>query len=342
MRVLMIRHALADDANEADRDVLIQAEAITASLVSLGHTVEHFVCSLDLEALRQRLEDDRPDVVFQLVEVLAGSDSMPVAVTSLLDALHVPYTGASTAGLLLTNHKLLAKERFCQFGIPTPGWGVLNGHNTLRWHDRQGRCCSPAGLAIVKAVGEHASFGLEEDSVVRQPAEIAGRLAEAIHRRRRPYFAEEFIDGREFNVSILGQAGASSEPDVLPPAEIDFSTFPPGKVKLVGYRAKWAEGTFEYDNTPRTFELPASDGPLLQRLRDIAGRCWHAFGLRGYVRVDFRVSTDGEPLVLEINTNPCISPEGGFAAAVQQGGFTYTEAIGRILAQAGGPQPAAC
>jgi ribosomal protein S18 acetylase RimI-like enzyme len=142
------------------------------------------------------------------------------------------------------------------------------------------------------------------------------------------YFAEEFIDGREFNLSLL--AGPNG-PQVLPPAEIDFSAFPDGKPKIVNYAAKWDEKTFEFQNTPRRFDFPASDQPLLAKLNGLAVRCWEVFGLRGYVRVDFRVDVNGHPWILEINTNPCLSPDAGYAAALRQARISTEQAIQRIL-----------
>jgi D-alanine-D-alanine ligase len=121
---------------------------------------------------------------------------------------------------------------------------------------------------------------------------------------------------------------------VLPPAEIDFSAFAPGKPRIVGYRAKWAEDSDEYRQTPRRFDFPASDRTLLDRLSDLARACWNEFDLRGYARVDFRVDREGRPWILEINANPCLSPDAGFAAALQQAGIEYSAAIARIVGDA--------
>ncbi len=186
---------------------------------------------------------------------------------------------------------------------------------------------------IIKAVWEHASRGLDDENIV--PAEEAEGLPRRLRERQRqngrPWFAEQFIAGREFNLSILdGPAGA----EVLPPAEIDFSAFPPDKPRIVGHAAKWREDSFEFHHTPRRFDFPPADAELLARLRDLARACWELFRLRGYARVDFRVDGDGQPWILEINTNPCLSPDAGFAAAVERAGLAYDEAIRRIVQQA--------
>jgi len=142
------------------------------------------------------------------------------------------------------------------------------------------------------------------------------------------FFVEQFIDGREFNISVL--AGENG-PTVLPPAEIIFKDYPEGKPNIVGYDAKWNMESFEYNNTPRSFDFPTKDAQLIEELMDISARCWNLFDLKGYARVDFRVGIDGKPYVLEINANPCLSPDSGFYAAVQKAGLTFEEAIERII-----------
>jgi D-alanine-D-alanine ligase len=160
---------------------------------------------------------------------------------------------------------------------------------------------------------------------------LRDRLNDWAQRLGRPCFAEDYIDGREFNLSML--AGPSG-PEVLPPAEIDFSAFPAGKPRIVGYQAKWEVDSFEYQHTPRRFDMPPSDERLLERLSDLARRTWALFGLAGYARVDFRVDAAGEPWILEINTNPCLSPDAGFPAAVAEAGLSYDAAVERIVADA--------
>jgi D-alanine-D-alanine ligase len=142
--------------------------------------------------------------------------------------------------------------------------------------------------------------------------------------------AEAFIDGREFNLALLADLHESA-PEVLPPAEIRFDAYPPGKVRVVGYRSKWEEGSFEYNHTPRSFTFPETDAPLLLRLKELALGCWKLFDLRGYARVDFRVDKEGRPWILEVNANPCLSPDAGFLAATRQAGFTFADVLQRII-----------
>jgi D-alanine-D-alanine ligase len=120
-----------------------------------------------------------------------------------------------------------------------------------------------------------------------------------------------------------------------------FAGVPAGKPRIVGYDAKWVEDSFEYGSTPRRFDFPPQDEALLRRLEGLALAAWGTFAAGGYARVDFRLDADGAPHILELNANPCLSPEGGFAAAMTRAGIDYTAGIARILA-AGEARAALC
>jgi D-alanine-D-alanine ligase len=143
--------------------------------------------------------------------------------------------------------------------------------------------------------------------------------------------AEPYVDGREINLSLLETAAGLR---VLPPAEIEFVDFPPGKPHIGGYAAKWDEGSFESVHTPRRFDFPEADQALLQRLAEIARHCWAALGLRGWARVDFRVDGRGRPWVLEVNANPCLAADAGFQAALARADVPFDHAIESICAAA--------
>ena len=335
MRVLILHNAVSPDDSPSDRDVLVQAEAVSRALERLGHPWEQLSCTLDLEGLRRQLLDRRPDVVFNLVESLAGQDALAHLVPALLDVLGIPYSGSPKEALFLTNNKLLTKRLLRQAELPTPDWVHLEPDAQTSEVFKTSEVCPAAAPPpyVLKTVTEHASFGLEEDNIVRAESRAVLQTALQRHSARlgRPCYAERYIDGREFNLSVL--AGPEG-PEVLPPAEIDFSAFAPGKARMVGYRAKWEEGSFEFEHTPRRFDFAPSDRPLLDRLAHLALSCWRVFGVRGYARVDFRVDAAGEPWILEINANPCLSPDAGFAAALQRGSLRFEEGIARILQDA--------
>jgi D-alanine-D-alanine ligase len=324
MKITLVHQHVPADAAADERDVLDQVAAIRDALAGQGHAVSVLACDTDLGNMQRKLEVLSPDCVFNLVETLAGSGRLIHLAPSLWEVKGQPFTGSSADAIYLTTHKLLAKERMLAAGLPTPAWIVRtsNDGSSLLYGPDDG---SPADW-ITKSVWEHASVGLGDGSLLRgvQARTIAERLPGG-------FFAERFVDGREFNLALL--AGPNG-PDVLPPAEIVFVDFPADKPKIVSYRAKWEEGSFEYTHTVRRFTDPAADGELLAELKRLSLRCWEAFALGGYARVDFRVDAAGKPWILEINSNPCLSPDSGFAAALQQAGIPYASAMARIVQDA--------
>lgn len=349
MKVLVLHNAVDAAADEAERDVLVQVAAVSEALTELGHQVQFQALDLNLETLAKHLQRQPVDLVFNLVESLAGTDRLQVLPALLLDAMGTAYTGSSPGALLLTGDKPQAKRLLRSRKLPTPDWIEEVPPRPLR--KRAAGCAGPGRKAkspqsaaaarprrfLVKACWEHASLQLEEETALLVEDDVAAIRRQLEARRQqtgRPWFAEQYIEGREFNLSLLG---GGRGPEVLPIAEIDFSAFPPGRLPIVGYRAKWDADSFEYHATPRRFEFPAGDRPLLRRLKKLALTCWQLFGLRGYARVDFRVDAEGEPWILEINANPSLAPDAGFAAAASQAGLAYHDLIGRIVAAACGP-----
>ena len=318
MKVAILHNAVADLDTAAERDVLVQVEAVEQAMAKLGHASRRIACTLDLESAEESLTADRPAVVFNLVESLGGSDRLAHLAAVLLDDLDLPYTGTHSTALHLTNNKPGAKARLRAAGLPTPDWATAAETGQL------------APPYIIKAVWEHASIGLDDHAIVRagDGSTVAAQVESRSRQLGRQCFAEQFIEGREFNLSLV--AGGDS-PHVLPPAEIDFSAFPKDKPRIVGYAAKWDEGAFEFANTPRQFDFPAADRPLLDTLRTMSIDCWQLFDLRGYARVDFRVDVQGRPWILEINANPCLSPDAGFAAALARAELPLERAVEWIL-----------
>jgi D-alanine-D-alanine ligase-like ATP-grasp enzyme/ribosomal protein S18 acetylase RimI-like enzyme len=323
LKIVILHNAASAEDSPSDRDVLVQVAAVEAACQQLGHRVRRLPCTLNFELVEESLVDDRPDVVFNLVESLGDSDRLAHLAAVLLGDLDIPYTGTPARTLHLTNNKPLTKQRLRAAGLPTGDWVAPPFSPNTR--------LSPP--YIIKAIWEHASIGLDDHAVVQtgDGSLIAAQIESRSRQLGRPCFAEQFVPGREFNLSLLtGTNGV----EVLPPAEIDFSAFPKDKPQIVGYAAKWAEGTFEFDHTPRRFDFPKGDAPLLAKLTELATRCWALFDLRGYVRVDFRVDAAGQPWILEINANPCLSPDAGYAAALERAKIPFAQAIERILADA--------
>lgn len=318
MRVAVLHPAIAPDAPPDEQDTLVEVVAVSEVLAALGHQPAAVPLTLDLAAGAERLRGLAPDVAFNLVESLDGTGRLAHLVPALLDHLRLPYTGASADALYLTSNKILAKRWLARCGLDTPPWATTAAE------------ASRTGLeppVIVKPLWEDASVGIDDASVVADGERLGPELARRSESGGE-WFAEAYVEGREFNVSVLqGPLG----PEILPPAEIEFVDFPPGKPRMVNYAAKWIADSFEFRNTPRRFEFPASDASLLARLADLARRAWEGFGLRGYARVDLRVDAEGTPWVLELNGNPCLAPDSGFVAAAAAAGLGYAALVGRIL-----------
>lgn len=324
--------ALSGDA--AARDVAEQLDAVEAALVRLGFATSRLPVDLDLAACEKRLRGGSPHLTFNLVESLGGSDRLQTLFPLFLEDRRIPFTGSGAAAMLLANHKTATKRRLAERGLPFPACIWLNGRGVLE--DLAGPVAARevGGAWIVKARDAHASFFLDDSSVVRDvdATALARRLGEMEARHGQPFFAERFVDGREFNISLV--ENAAGVPEVLPTAEISFAALPPDKPRLVGYAAKWEEDSLEYIATPRTFALGPEDAPLTERLRSLAVAAWDALGLAGYARVDFRVDAGGEAFILEANANPCLSPGAGLAAAAEKAGLEYTALVERIVTAA--------
>ncbi|MBN2125107.1 MAG: ATP-grasp domain-containing protein [Deltaproteobacteria bacterium] len=326
MKICTLFDRFARQGDDPDhQDTLKQAGAVGNGLKGLGHAALEAEFDLDLKGFTRRMKSLNPDLVFNLVESVEGCGRLIYLAPAMLDLLGIPYTGNSTDALFLTSNKLATKKILQGQGIPSP---TAFSPEDLR------SPCRVEGEFIIKSVWEHASIGIGEDSVVSP--QNREQLCRELDRRRRVLggdcFAERYVEGREFNLSLLGGAG---RPEVLPPAEILFDAFPPGKKRLVCYRAKWDETSFEYRHTLRSFDFPPGDAPLLERLRGLAEECWRLFRMRGYARVDFRVDQDNSPWVLEVNANPCLSPDAGFVAAASRAGLDIHEILRRIIRDAG-------
>ncbi|MFO7707204.1 MAG: D-alanine--D-alanine ligase [Desulfobacterales bacterium] len=334
MRVVIVHNAVDNRDAPDERDVLVQAEAVQAALGALGHEPAALPCALDLSGLKHRLAGLQPDLAFNIVESLDGTGRLIHVVPSLLDALAVPYTGACAEAMFLTSHKILAKQYLSAAGLPTPAWvGPFPGGAPGLTAAPGAQADSAEGPWIVKSVWEHASIGLDEEGMAlcESAEEAAAQLRGRAVQLGGTCFAERYIEGREFNLALIA---SSAGPQVLAPAEIIFDGYAEDRLRIVGYRAKWDAASFEFNHTPRRFDFPPQDAALLAQLRTLALQCWRLFGLNGYARVDFRVDAGGRPWILEVNANPCLSPDAGFAAALGAAGIPFTDAVGRILADA--------
>lgn len=325
MKKIVILHSdISPDASEDELDCLQQTESIAGALRTLNYEAVLLPFELNLNNTITMLKSLKPYAVFNIVETLDSRGSLIYFAPAILDILQIPYTGCPTEAVFQTSNKPLSKKIMHYAGIATPSWMDQEGF---------GSRIDTADIYLIKSSWEHASIGLDEYSLI--PYINNENLLQEMNLRKEKLggscYAEAYIDGREFNVALIS---GREDVEVLPIAEMIFQDYAPDKPKIIDYKAKWIADSFEYNNTIRKYDFPESDSDLISDLREIALRCWHLFSLSGYARVDFRVDKNSKPWVLEINSNPCLSPDAGFAAALQHANIKYHEAIGLIIENA--------
>lgn len=316
MKIALLHNAVEDGAAPDVADVLVQARAIENALAELSHVTR--AIEFGEEAVTRRALE-KAELVVNLVE---GSIVAMTAAARLLEDLGISFTGSGSRAIAETSDKRAAKRLMRHMGLPTPRWAG----------DAPSLAALDGGPVIVKSAVEHASVGIDAASVVASgDRDAAATLIESRREALGDWIAEEYVDGREFNLSLLMINGTVR---TLPPAEIVFDGFPASRPRIVDYRAKWDESSFEHAHTRRTFDFAVEDRAILDELARLARRCWELFGLRGFARVDFRVDEDNRPWILEVNANPCLSPDSGFVAAAARSGLDYVRLVEAIIAAA--------
>lgn len=305
------------DAGPDELDILDEVELVEKCLKTLGHESFRLTVTLDLSTAFKTLKSESPDLVFNLAESVENYGSLVYLVPALLDVVGIPYTGTPTEPMFISAGKHLTKQILVQNGIPVPATFLPAEATNLG-----------PGKYIIKPRWEEGSLGLDEESVFEVPGPMAGRFTGYPGNK---FFIEPFIDGREFNVSMLA---TENDPQVLAVAEILFEDFPENKPQILGFRAKWDLESFEYTHTVRTYNLGKNGEQLRNELTELSLKCWKVLGLRGYGRVDFRMDRKGNPMILEVNSNPCISPGSGFFAACEYAGISFEQAVERIIQDA--------
>ena len=309
MKILVLHSDIAADAPPEELDTLIAADAVADALALRGYKVGQ--APFQQDTLKDLLARTTPDIVFNLVEGVEGQGRLAPLAPQMLADLGMRFTGVSAKAMAVTNDKPLTKLMLREAGLATPGWAVPPD-----WAGLDG------GQWIVKSALEDASLGLDDGCVVDGP-NVLPRAADCAARFGGAWFAERYVEGREFNIAVL-------DGQVLPMAEMRFEQWPQGKPRIVGYDAKWEEDSSGWRGTVRAFGVERDEPELAAKLKSACEQVWKLFALSGFARVDFRVSGDGLPLILEINTNPCISPDAGFAAAAEEAGMNYGALIEAI------------
>jgi D-alanine-D-alanine ligase len=309
-----IRGHKRDRRAKLDRDEVL--EAVRAN----GH--EAFFHELKDEKSLLELARVEADLVFNLTEAYAGDDSKEAHVAAFLDLLALPYTGAGPQALFLAQDKALAKKVFTFHGIRTPNFASS-------YRGRVDHIDDLEFPMIVKPASEDGSVGIDAGSVVKTVKDMMERIALVHEHFDCPALIEEFIEGREIYVGVLG----TDKPEALPPVEMDLSKLPKGMPRIAGKEVKWEKGTEAYDVTRSAIarDLPED---LFRRIQETALAAYTALGLRDYGRIDLRVTPDGDIYVIEANPNPWLAPEAELAIAAGAAGRDYPKLIGEIADRA--------
>lgn len=266
-------------------DSVKTAQAIAKNLASLGHQTELF------ELKSQKLPRFSADVLFNQAWGIGRHQNSEDQVAKLLEKTGIPYTGADFKAIRLTSDKIKTKKLFQWANILTPKFHIIKD---LKFP------------VIVKPSGEDCSIGVSQNSVYNEPVLV-----------------EEYIAGRELNVTVLGD-------EVLPISEITFGPVFQNKYKIVDFRAKWETNSPEYKQSMSV--CPAKLPPALtKKVQSLAFEVFKLTGCRDYARVDFRLSPDETPFVLEINANPAIGPDDGAVRSARAGGYSYSKFLEKIV-----------
>jgi D-alanine-D-alanine ligase len=303
----------------AEQGVIACAEAIAQALKGLGLRVDLAPIRDDVESALAPFPPHQW-TVFNLGEGLAGRLFEEARIAWALEAMGYCFTGSGGEAIARSVDKARGKEALLAHGVATPAWRLF------RHPDEVETLGSPSPFpVIVKPVAEDASVGVGPEAVVRSRHALRERVDYIVTCYRQSALAEEFIPGREFNISVW-----DDPPRTLPLAEIDFSAISSPHARIVSFAAKWQPDSFEYNHTPVICPAQVESG-LGADIQGSALRAWRAIGCRGYARIDMRVRDDYVPYVVEVNCNPDLSPDAGFYRAAHANGFSYSQMALRIL-----------
>ncbi len=302
--------ALADEL-----DILDQVSFVESHLEKSGITFYRKGVTRNFMNEMASLEKEKPDFVFNLVESIDNKGELLYFIPAILNMYSIPYTGNSLEAMFITTSKILTGKVLQSNNITGP----------VHYRPSQAGLLEKGRKYIIKPVWEDGSMGITADSVFTCSQGCESRFSDLNDSH---WFIQEYIEGREFNISLLQ---GTDGPEVFPPAEMTFIGYDEQRPRIVDFKAKWDHDSFEYKNTVRSFPGEKLEETLRKRLMESSLRTWEAFGLNGYARIDYRVNEKGVPFVIEVNANPCIAEDGGFVAAAVVSGYAFTDVLEKIV-----------
>ena len=298
-------------------------DQLDAALAANGHTSRRLAVDDAVQPLIDELTQEQPELVFNLAESFRGKSALESNVAALLNLLDLRYTGSSPAGLILAGDKTLTKKVLAFHGIQSAKFATVY-RGQVDW---SGDIKFPL---LVKPPQEDASLGITQKSVVNDVKELLDVISSTQQEYQSPVLVEEFIDGREFYVGVIG----NSKVEALPIIELDFSKFPAGLPKIASWEAKWGDDGDEkgaqFEGTKSIFPTDLSE-ELTNKIQQVAIDSFQALRLRDYARVDLRVTADEEVYVIEANPNCYLEQNSEFASSAQKAGMEYPALISRIV-----------
>jgi D-alanine-D-alanine ligase len=321
---------LVDDATIPESDVEFRNPPkessteydVIGTLRELGHDVRVVGVAGEVFGVVRELADDRPDVVFNLTEVFRWDRKLDANIAALLELLDIPFTGTSSVGLMLSRNKGLCKYllnarhiRVPAFAVYAPGQKVRAARD-LRFP------------LVVKPLYSDGSEGISNASLVQNAQELTERVAMIHERFKQPAIAEQFIDGRELYVGLIGNEHIK----VLPPRELRFGRAEEGGPVLATYKVKWDK---EYrEKWQVAFAHAELENKLAAQVSRVCRRAFQILQMRDYGRVDLRIDANGNVYVLEVNPNPNLAKDDEVAESAAKAGIGYAKLIERILGDA--------
>ncbi|MCX7798290.1 MAG: ATP-grasp domain-containing protein [Melioribacter sp.] len=300
-------------------DPALEYEKIANSLKKSGYDAYTLNIKDNLNLFIEDTKKNKPDVIFNLVELYKDQPRLEMNFTGLLELMNLAYTGAPPLALAICQNKILTKRILKSLGIQTPKFKVIKSRNSqLKINLKY--------PLIVKPAFEDASVGIDNNSVVYNVDELKKRVEYLFDYLNQPVIVEEFIFGRELNVAVFGD----EQMEVLPISEIDFSELPEDYPPIVGFHAKWDPYHITYHKT-----IPICPAPLEDKIRikaeKIALKCVKSLGCRDYARVDMRLSKDNKLYVLEVNPNPDLQEDAGFMRSANHANYSYDTTLKMIV-----------
>lgn len=303
---------------------VLVSQQIEESLTKRGYTIKKMAATPPIKKMVRLIEDDESDLIFNVCESLGGAGAEERRIASILELLDKRFTGSGSLALTLAGDKSLAKKLFEFHNVCSPDFTIVAPGHT------EGTQNLDKFPLIVKPIATDASIGINNKSVVNTVHELMNQIFSIHQEFGTPALVEEYIDGREIYVGMLG-----NPPTVLTPIEWDLSKLPEGMHRIAGTEAKWEEEKNPEFKTAKVFvpdDIVANEA-IMTKLREAALGAWRALQIRDYARVDMRLKADGTPYVIEVNPNPWLDKSAEFAMAARRTKpeLSYGELIEKII-----------